>query len=87
MITAKMIARQVPRWQRELARAISDPAELLRELDLDLGLLPAARMAAALFPLRVPRGFVARMRKGDPNDPLLRQVLPLARKWNHRQVL
>ncbi|NUO77211.1 MAG: EF-P beta-lysylation protein EpmB, partial [Lysobacter sp.] len=33
--------------------------------------------AAAQFPLRVPRGFVARMRAGDPHDPLLRQVLPL----------
>ena len=30
------------------------------------------------FPLRVPRPFVARMRHGDPNDPLLRQVLPTA---------
>ena len=40
----------------------------------------AARLseAAALqFPLRVPRGFVARMRYGDPDDPLLRQVLPV----------
>jgi EF-P beta-lysylation protein EpmB len=33
--------------------------------------------ATAQFPLRVPRGFVARMRKGDAHDPLLRQVLPL----------
>jgi EF-P beta-lysylation protein EpmB len=33
--------------------------------------------AARDFPLRVPRGFVARMRHGDPDDPLLRQVLPL----------
>src|SRR5690606_17800489 len=29
------------------------------------------------FPLRVPRGYVARMRHGDPADPLLRQVLPI----------
>ncbi len=36
-----------------------------------------ARRAAARFPLRVPRSFVARMRHGDPTDPLLRQVLPL----------
>jgi EF-P beta-lysylation protein EpmB len=28
------------------------------------------------FALRVPRGFVARMRHGDPDDPLLLQVLP-----------
>ena len=47
---------------------------------MDLGdeWLPAARAAARLFPLRVPRGFVARMRPRDPRDPLLRQVLPLA---------
>ena len=78
MITAKAMSRQVPCWQRELARAITDPAELLRELELDPALLPAARAAAVRFPLRVPRGFVARMAKGDPDDPLLRQVLPLA---------
>ncbi len=77
MIPGKSVPRQASRWQRELARAISDPAELLRELDLDPALLPAARAAAACFPLRAPRGFVARMRKGDPDDPLLRQVLPL----------
>lgn len=28
--------------------------------------------------MRVPRGFAARMRRGDPCDPLLRQVLPVA---------
>ena len=78
MILTKTDSRQVPGWQQELARAITEPAELLRELVLDLALLPAARAAAARFPLRVPRGFVARMRQGDPDDPLLRQVLPLA---------
>jgi EF-P beta-lysylation protein EpmB len=30
------------------------------------------------FPLLVPRGFVARMRKGDPHDPLLKQIWPHA---------
>lgn len=33
--------------------------------------------AAAQFALRVPMGFVAKMRRGDSNDPLLRQVLPI----------
>lgn len=67
----------VPLWQRLLANAITDPAELLAELELDPGLLPAARLAARAFPLRVPRGFVHRMRRRDPGDALLRQVLPL----------
>ncbi|MFO7640693.1 MAG: EF-P beta-lysylation protein EpmB [Candidatus Competibacteraceae bacterium] len=77
MITAKTPARQISAWQRELAQAITDPAELLMILELDPALLPEARAAAVRFPLRAPRGFVARMVKGDPDDPLLRQVLPL----------
>lgn len=77
MIPGTVPARQSSNWQNEFARAISDPVELLRVLDLNPALLPSARQAAALFPLRVPRGYVARMKKGDPNDPLLRQVLPL----------
>lgn len=78
MITAKGISRQAPRWQDAFAGAIRDPAELLRALNLDPALLPATRAAATPFPLRVPRSFIARMRSGDPDDPLLRQVLPLA---------
>jgi EF-P beta-lysylation protein EpmB len=65
------------RWQTDMAEAVRDPRELLALLDLDPGLLEPAQRAAAAFPLRVPRAFLARMRKGDPADPLLRQVLPL----------
>jgi len=60
-------------WQRELAAAIRTPAALCAALDLD----PATFAAdTAGFPLLVPRGFVARMKRGDPHDPLLLQVLP-----------
>ncbi|MFM8952109.1 MAG: EF-P beta-lysylation protein EpmB [Planctomycetaceae bacterium] len=62
-------------WQRELARAIRDPAELCRVLGLDPALAAAA---PAGFPLLAPRPFVARMQHGNPHDPLLRQVLPVA---------
>jgi EF-P beta-lysylation protein EpmB len=64
-------------WKRLWREAIRDPRELLATLGLQhlAGRLSAA--AFAQFPLRVPRGFVARMRPGDPRDPLLRQVLPL----------
>ena len=77
MIPGTHALRQMPTWQRELARAITDPAELLAVLGLGMEDLPAAQAAARLFGLRVPRGFVARMRPQDPRDPLLRQVLPL----------
>lgn len=67
-----------PRWQQLLANAITDPGELCALLDLDPALVLPAIAAAQDFALRVPRSYVARMRRGDPNDPLLLQVLPLA---------
>ncbi len=68
---------QPRRWQQAWREAIRDPRELLAALGLSGAALPVSADAAAQFPLRVPRGFVARMRHGDPHDPLLRQVLPL----------
>jgi len=65
-------------WQRELADAIRDPVELCRVLGLDSAVAGAARSAIGSFPLLVPRAFAARMRPGDPRDPLLLQVLPQA---------
>ncbi len=64
-------------WQRELANAVTDPAELLRLLDLDPSRLPQVQMAGGSFPLRVTRYFIGLMRRGEPRDPLLAQVLPL----------
>ncbi len=64
-------------WQQELIQAVTDPRELYRLLDLDPATLQIPEKALAQFPLKVPRGFIARMQKGNPKDPLLRQVLPL----------
>ncbi|HTM63160.1 MAG TPA: EF-P beta-lysylation protein EpmB [Gammaproteobacteria bacterium] len=64
-------------WQQAMADLITDPAELIHLLNLNPSLLEAAKAAANVFPLRVPRGFAARMEKGNHMDPLLRQVLPL----------
>ncbi len=84
MIPQPVTSCQTAPWQKALQQAVRDPAELLRLLQLPESLLPAARAAAERFPLRVPRGFVARMRPGDPDDPLLRQVLPLdAERQSH----
>lgn len=65
-------------WQQAMRRSITDPEELLTRLGLGNEWLPAAHAASKLFPLRVPHSYVARMAHGDPDDPLLRQVLPLA---------
>jgi EF-P beta-lysylation protein EpmB len=66
-----------PGWQQLWREAVREPRELLSLLGLD-GLAGRVSDAATTqFPLRVPRGFIERMRHGDPHDPLLRQVLPL----------
>ena len=63
-------------WLVQLADVLTDPDELFRLLNIDADEnLLAGREAKRLFPLRVPRAFVARMEKGNVNDPLLRQVL------------
>lgn len=74
MITAPATAA----WRRELAAAIRDPAELARRLDLPAGTADGGAHGA--FRTLVPRSFMARMDRGDPGDPLLRQVLPSARE-------
>lgn len=101
MITASTPPRQLepPRWQHEMAAAITS----LEDLAQALGLTPAALGAAgvpaqghgatpapdgaesradnaAAFRLLVPASYVGRMRRGDPRDPLLLQVLPSRRE-------
>lgn len=58
-------------WRTAMSRTLQHREELL----LALGLMPGHDVVARAFPLRVPRGFVDRMQPGDPDDPLLRQVL------------
>jgi EF-P beta-lysylation protein EpmB len=65
-------------WQQELADSIRDVDRLCDLLGLPTAFREQARAAARSFSLLVPRNFVARMQPGDPDDPLLRQVLPLA---------
>ena len=77
MITRSLRLQQPPHWQTLLSQAITEPEQLLRELRLPKSLLPVAVRASSGFKLRVPRGFITRMRQGDPHDPLLRQILPL----------
>jgi L-lysine 2,3-aminomutase len=71
-------------WQQLWREAIRDPRELLALLGLESAALNVSDARRAQFPLRVPRGFVAKMRHGDPGDPLLRQVLRSTTKCSRR---
>lgn len=65
----------LPDWRQSLRDAVTDPRELLALVGL-ANLADRLPVCDAGFALKVPRGFVARMRHGDADDPLLRQVLP-----------
>lgn len=71
-----MLQQKKP-WQLALIQAVTNPKELLELLELTEDFLPGAIEASKLFPLKVPRGFIARMQKHNRYDPLLLQVLPI----------
>lgn len=62
---------QISNWQNELQNAICDIYQLCQLLDIE-----TPTNYQPNFPLKVPLAFVQKMQKGNPNDPLLLQVLP-----------
>ena len=64
-------------WKNILQQASPSPEELLSELDIEDSSL-ISRQANQDFPLRVPAGFISKMSKNDPADPLFKQIWPSA---------
>ncbi len=78
MIPRILSVEKTAAWQRLLSQAITDAETLFHRLGLDTAKLPAALQAARAFRVMVPPSYLARMARGNPNDPLLLQVLPQA---------
>ncbi|MBN6710081.1 EF-P beta-lysylation protein EpmB [Haemophilus haemoglobinophilus] len=66
---------QTEDWIDYLATAISDPKQLLHILELSEQDFAEDILARKLFALRVPLPFVAKMQKGNPQDPLFLQSM------------
>lgn len=69
------------RWQKDLREVITEPEKLLKMLNIAPDDYKYHFKARQLFPVRVPKPFIKRMKKGDINDPLLRQVMPLNKEF------
>lgn len=65
-------------WQKELASVVTSPQQLLTMLNIQPDDYLQHFNARKLFPVRVPKPFIERMEKGNVNDPLLKQVMPLS---------
>ena len=66
---------QQQNWQTLLQKSAKSPSVLLD--DLGIGGIPLSETANNLFPFRATTSFNNRIEKGNPEDPLLRQILPL----------
>lgn len=64
-------------WQEELSASFGTTEQLLDFLKIEAGKMPLLPQGADPFPFKVTRSFASRMEKGNPDDPLLRQVLPV----------
>lgn len=69
---------QQENWRYLLQQSGKNPRSLIEELGLEESSLRLSEIATRTFPFRVPDGFRQRIIRDDPDDPLLRQVLPLA---------
>ena len=74
MITPNRTPWQPDEWQKVLSDAFRQPDLLLNYLGISAEAFNLDPQPD--FALLVPEPFAARMRHGDPADPLLRQVLP-----------
>ena len=67
----------LPTWQKELANAVKNPLQLLEILEIEQENDLISQLARKQFPMLVPLPFIKKMQKGNINDPLLKQVLPI----------
>jgi EF-P beta-lysylation protein EpmB len=68
-------------WQKDLREVVTDPEQLLKLLNIEPNTYLEHFGARKLFPVRVPRPFIKHMKQGDFADPLLQQVMPLAKEF------
>lgn len=77
-IPKQLPVSEIHSWQNLLSQTIDDPAALLSYLELPQDLLAGAETGNTLFTQKAPKPFLDKIVKGDPDDPLLKQILPLA---------
>lgn len=75
-------SQATPLWTQELRLALRDPLAICEYLELDPDQIPGRSSGLLaghqLFSTMVPLAFLERMQKGNPQDPLLLQVLSSA---------
>ena len=77
MIPLSRINVQLNSWQQQFAKAVTDYQELFEILQLPEDGAIASTAINSGFPLKVTRDYLDCIEKGNLNDPLLKQILPV----------
>ena len=77
-INSHQLTAATSKWKQSLADLLRDPEELCDLLSLQGDDRMAVIAACGVFPLRIPRPYLSRIKPGDMQDPLLLQALPQA---------
>jgi len=76
---------EISSWQQELRECFSNPRELIRDLGLPADSLQPGNGEQLTFPLKVTASYLQRIEKNRPDDPLLRQILPVQEEETRKQ--
>lgn len=69
----KMSTKKIPLWKRVLRQNFTQVDQLAKELEMDASLIDASRS----FVLNLPRRLACKIEKGNQNDPLFLQFVPM----------
>lgn len=72
-----MQKKPIADWQKALQNAFTELEQLCEYLEIAPSTLSQV-ITDRNFPLKVPRSFADRIEKGNSNDPILRQILPIS---------
>ena len=73
--SAKLTTISPESWKQQLSQAITDPAQLLKHLNLTANDFNHFSVSEQSFNLKTPMAYVQKMQPGDPYDPLLLQIM------------
>ncbi len=76
---------EISSWQEELRESSLQALVLLRNLGLQDEHLRFALSARSSFPMKAPASYLSRIEKNNPDDPLLRQILPVQEEEARQQ--
>ena len=86
MITSKIDNVELKSWKTILQQSYLSWDDLLKYLKIRAEDISGLNTSESSFPLRVTKQYASRIEKGNHEDPLLKQVLPLKLEEKFKEI-